>query len=831
MKHFVGIDLGTTNSAITTYDGKDTHVWKSPEQNDVTPSAIYIDKRGNKLIGKRAYDQAPLNPNNAAVLFKRFMGTDTKMELSSVNKTMTPEECSAEVLKVLFGYLPEEIRNDPNTGTVITVPAAFNQMQKDATMQAAQMAGIGNVSLMQEPVAAVMSVMKKGIGDGIFVVFDLGGGTLDVAIAQSIKGKVNLLAHNGIAVCGGRDFDRTIMDNVVVPWLLDNFSLPENFVADKRFTKLKRVSEWAAEKAKIELSSVESAVISLDESYINVTDLDGNEIYLDIPIERETYNKLIDKRVEDAVKAVRDTLKMASINPNDVERIVFIGGPTNYKPLRDKVSFELGIDGSMEVNPMTAVSEGASIFAESIDWSTSDHSRKSSRGNISSGGKLNITFNYIARTTSNTAKIGVKVGSPVAGYEFQIDSLDTGWTSGRMALESGTLTQVELTRSGDNIFKVFVFDNNGGAVSLENDKIIITKTMASVEAIPASHSIGIAVKEKMSGGRDVLEYLVRAGDSLPVKGTKTFKAAEMLKAGSSNALTFQIYEGEIDYPITDNRYVGAIKILGTDFDEGVIPVGADLICDYEELDSGNIIIRVSVPCIGSTFNSDRNFYSRQEGAVDYNSISTRLSSEIKTMNDRISSLKERANDDKLNEAEEKLNVASKLSSSKRGDAESIREAEEKVLEAKRLIAEARKNNLQKIRQLDLDNMESLFDEHLRKYARPSEITNFENMIRTAQKSIDTNSNDFENVISTMRSMTFGILFRQDWFVVDTFRDFEKSEYAFNDKNQYRALIAKGNECIRIDNINELRSVVIGLYGIRVAGVGDNMADAINILRG
>lgn len=829
MKNFVGIDLGTTNSAITTYDGIDTRVWKSPEQNDVTPSAIYVDKRGNKLIGKRAYDQAPLNPDNAATLFKKFMGTSTKMVFAG--KTMSPEECSAEILKVLYGYLPEEIRNDENTGTVITVPAAFNQMQKDATMQAAQMAGIGKVALMQEPVAAVMSIMKKGIGDGIFVIFDLGGGTLDVAIAQSIKGKVNLLAHNGIAVCGGSNFDTAIMDNIVVPWLISNWSLPENFVSDKRFTKLKRVAVWAAEKAKIELSSVENAVISLDESYINVSDLDGNEIYLDIPIARETYNKLINKRVEDAIQAVRDTLKKASINPTDVEKIVFIGGPTNYKPLRDKVSFELGIDGSMEVNPMTAVSEGASIFAESIDWSTSNHSRKSSKASLSSGGKLDVTFKYIARTTANTAKIGVNLRSSVSGYEFQIDSLDTGWTSGRMPLENGSVTQVELTKNGDNTFKLFVFDENGGAVGLENDKVIITKTMASVEAIPASHSIGIAVKEKMNGGRDVLEYLVHAGDSLPVKGTKTFKAAEMLKAGSSNALTFQIYEGEIEYPITDNRYVGAIKILGTDFDEGVIPVGADLICDYEELDSGNIIIRVSVPCIGSTFNSDRNFYSRQEGAVDYNSISTRLNSEIEAIGDRISTLKERANDDKLREAEEKLNAATELSSSKRGDPESILEAEEKLLEAKKLMAEARKNNLQKIRQLDLDDVEVRFDKYLRKYARPSEITNFENMLRTVQRSIDTNSSDFENIISTMKSMSFGILFRQDWFVVDIFRDFEKTEYDFNDKNKYHALIAKGNECIKADNINELRSIVIGLYGIRVAGVGDNMTDAINILRG
>ena len=209
MNTFVGIDLGTTNSAICSYDGSETRIWKSPQQNDVTPSAIYIDRRGNKQIGFNAYNMAPHSPDNAATLFKRLMGTSTPVNLPAVKISMTPEQCSAEILKVLFGYMPEEIRNNPDTGTVITVPAAFNQMQKDATMQAASMAGLGKVSLMQEPVAAVMSVMRARNTDGMFLVYDLGGGTLDIAIAESIGGRVNLLSHGGIAICGGRDFDRT----------------------------------------------------------------------------------------------------------------------------------------------------------------------------------------------------------------------------------------------------------------------------------------------------------------------------------------------------------------------------------------------------------------------------------------------------------------------------------------------------------------------------------------------------------------------------------------------------------------------------------------------
>ena len=160
MKYYVGIDLGTTNSAICTYDGRNTRVWKNPEQNDVTPSAIFIDKRGNRYYGNKAYNQAPYNPNNSATLFKRFMGTSNVIKFQSAGISMTPEECSTEILKTLYGYLPEEIRNSGDCATVITVPAAFNQVKKDATLKAANMAGIKNVALMQEPVAAIMSVMK-----------------------------------------------------------------------------------------------------------------------------------------------------------------------------------------------------------------------------------------------------------------------------------------------------------------------------------------------------------------------------------------------------------------------------------------------------------------------------------------------------------------------------------------------------------------------------------------------------------------------------------------------------------------------------------------------
>ena len=272
---YIGIDLGTTNSAICSYDGESIELYKSPEQHDVTPSAIFIDRRGNKYFGSRAYNSAARDPDNAATLFKRLMGTSTPVKLLALNLAMTPEECSAEVLRVLFGYLPEEFRRDGDTGTVITVPAAFNQIQKDSTMAAADAAGIGRVALMQEPVAAVMSVIRQRKSDGVFIVYDLGGGTLDVAIAESISGRVTLHAHGGIAMCGGRDFDRNLVDNIVMPWLRDNFDLPDDLIGNPKYKPLRWMATWATEKAKIELSKSQDAVVSLDESELRVRDESG----------------------------------------------------------------------------------------------------------------------------------------------------------------------------------------------------------------------------------------------------------------------------------------------------------------------------------------------------------------------------------------------------------------------------------------------------------------------------------------------------------------------------------------------------------------------------
>lgn len=830
MTNYIGIDLGTTNSAICSYNGTKVRIWKSPEQNDVTPSAIFINKRGNKYYGTDAYENAPSNEESTATLFKRYLGTNHTFTIKSTGQTLTPEECSAEMLKVLYGYLPEEIRNAKDTATVITVPAAFNQMKKDATLVAASLAGIGKVALMQEPVAAIMSVVQHSKHNGYFIVYDLGGGTFDVSIAQNINGKVNLLAQGGKEMCGGRDWDRLIFNEIIMPWLIDQYNLPEDFAVYPQYRLLHRLALYAAEKAKIQLSSLlnedDNVSIVMDESKINTSDEDGKEIYIDIPMSRESLNKLIGTLIDDTIEITRDTMSSAGLSATDIDKIVFVGGPTKYKPLRDIVSSELVIPANIDVNPMTAVAEGAAIFAESIDWCSNRHDRKSSRIGVSAD--TNISFRYESRTSDSKARVAFLV-SEGTSLSVELVSSDTGWTSGRADLRRGTVLTVPLSINGVNTFVVTMYDNFGAPLLLKENRILITKTMATISTIPASHSISIKVLEKKDGPF-VLLPLVQKNDELPKKGSIALRAGEPLKANSNKTLSFSMWEGDIEYPIEDNLYIGEYVISGKSFENGIIPTGAEIICEYEVAESGAIHLGVSVPCIGVDFGRE-NFYSSKEGLLDLNN-SEKIIEEGEALLERISSMDEKIDDERLFKATQRIeHTIDEIG--RHSDAENINSAIAEMLEIKKIIAKVRNDHLKEIRQMDLDSCAGFFTTHVQKYATQIEIDEFNNLSKTAQRSIDRNDNGFDNQLDQMRSLNFAILWKQDWFVIDRFNLEMKKPYSYTDQIRFEKDKKKGQFLIADDKIDELRDLYFEMYDYRkFNSVNDeNMFNDVNVIKG
>ena len=847
MANYVGIDLGTTNSVISTYDRTSTRIRQSlQERNDVTPSAIFIGRRGGTIVGQRAYHQVVSSPDNCATEFKRKMGTSTPIELSGANRTLTPEECSAEILKTLFGYLPEEIRNSADTGTVVTVPAAFNQIKRNATSQAAEMAEIGNVKLMQEPVAAVMSYMRVRNTDGRFLVYDLGGGTFDAAIAESTGGRVALLAHGGIEYCGGRDFDRLLRDNIVLPHLHERYNLPDDLSVDPTFRKVVRAAERGCELAKIGLSSeIEYPIIigDMDEEE-PLLDLNGAEIYADIPLHRDIFDKLIDEKINDTINRVRETMEECGVNAQYLDCIVWVGGPTHYKPLRDKVSSELGIEGDLDaVNPMTTVAEGASIFAESIDWSSEDRGRKSTRGQISAA-ELPFRFNYIARTSTDTAKIAVQVdGNVPTGNTFEVVSLDDASISGRYPLKHATTVDVSLPKPGDNTFKVTAYDAAGEPIKQE--EIVITKTAAILDAIPASHTIVLEVLDHLSG-QSKPYHLIQKGEPLPKTESVELIAGQTVIAGSSDSLKFIMWEGDIEHPINKNRLIGCLEVTGGDFDEGIISEGSDLICNYEILDSGEIILEVEAPEIAGIYKE--NFYSRKEGERDYSADASQIANEATQVRNRVDEIANQIDDPRLEDARRKLELPSSLNSEE-SDTEKVQEASEAVLDANNLINRVKRDNLKVIRKMDLDETLTFFDMYIRQHARPSEATEYENLVATAQRSIDNNDSDevFESLLSQLRGRNFEILWRQPWFVIEQFKHLESTPYAFLDRRRFEELARSGRQFIEregldrelhqgpiIDTpaIGDLREIVRELMLLpRIDGAGDvdNVNQVANIL--
>jgi molecular chaperone DnaK (HSP70) len=370
---FIGIDLGTSNSVICgIVDGK-LRLFKTTDGADTLPSAIYLDKRGMRLYGRRALEQALLNPDSIATGFKRLLGTATPIELkpdsAAAPVKLTPEECSADIIKQLLAQASTETGRSDFTQVVITIPAAFNQMQSEATLRAADRAGLTNVRLLQEPVAAAIAAARQGGDDkpqGNYLIYDLGGGTFDLALARADGDDIKIIANQGINMLGGRDLDRKIVQDIIRPWLVENFDIPDDFFRDAKYKRLMRVCLLAAEKAKIDLSSRETTTIFASDDEVRTEDKSGVDIFLDVRLARDAFEKMIGETVSRTITVAQQLLEDQNLKAGDINRLVFIGGPSKIPLVRTRVSAELGIAADLSLDPLTTVAVGAAHYAAQL---------------------------------------------------------------------------------------------------------------------------------------------------------------------------------------------------------------------------------------------------------------------------------------------------------------------------------------------------------------------------------------------------------------------------------------------------------------------------------
>ncbi|MDV8069646.1 molecular chaperone DnaK [Rhodococcus sp. IEGM 1366] len=353
MARAVGIDLGTTNSVVAVLEGGEPVVVANSEGSRTTPSVVAFAKNGEVLVGQPAKNQAVTNVDRTLRSVKRHIGTDWNVEIDG--KKYTPQEISARTLMKLKrdaeAYLGEEI-----TDAVITVPAYFEDAQRQATKEAGQIAGLNVLRIVNEPTAAALAYgLDKGDTEQTILVFDLGGGTFDVSLLEIGDGVVEVRATSGDNHLGGDDWDERI-----VSWLVDKFKAQNGIDLTKDKMALQRLRE-AAEKAKIELSSSQSTSINLP--YITV-DADKNPLFLDEQLTRSEFQKITSDLLDRTRAPFQAVIKDSGISVKDIDHVVLVGGSTRMPAVSDLVrEMTGGREPNKGVNPDEVVAVGAALQA------------------------------------------------------------------------------------------------------------------------------------------------------------------------------------------------------------------------------------------------------------------------------------------------------------------------------------------------------------------------------------------------------------------------------------------------------------------------------------
>jgi molecular chaperone DnaK len=346
MSKIIGIDLGTTNSCVAVLEGGEPKVIPNPEGNRTTPSVVAF-KNGERLVGEVAKRQAITNPNTI-ISIKRHMGTDYKVEIEG--KKYTPQEISAIILQYLKSYA-EDYLGEPVTRAVITVPAYFNDAQRQATKDAGRIAGLEVERIINEPTAAALAYGLDKEEDQTILVYDLGGGTFDVSILELGDGVFEVKATAGDNHLGGDDFDQVIID-----YLVEQFKQEHGIDLSKDKMALQRLKD-AAEKAKKELSGVTQTQISLPFISANET----GPLHLETTLTRAKFEELSAHLVERTMGPVRQALQDAGLTPSDIDKVILVGGSTRIPAVQEAIKRELGKEPHKGVNPDEVVAIGAAI--------------------------------------------------------------------------------------------------------------------------------------------------------------------------------------------------------------------------------------------------------------------------------------------------------------------------------------------------------------------------------------------------------------------------------------------------------------------------------------
>ena len=594
-----GIDLGTTNSCLAIPDNDHGFeiIDNQADRMSVTPSAVLINGKGRMLIGQRAYNSQKVE--DLAIQFKRQMGLSKMIHFASAGVDKMPEELSSEILKQLRSDAETRL-NRPIENVVITVPAAFKTLQSEATNKAGKLAGFKNIILLQEPIAAAVAYgAKPDSKDKHWMVFDYGGGTLDVAIISTLDNRLTVENSEGDNYFGGSDIDRILFREVVLKKLkADGYHVDELFDESTSSGKsMARKIQLDCERCKIELSNKDTAILEI----FDIDDDEDNPIEFECEITRAELEALIADTVERSIVIAKKALAGADVKPEQLDKVLLVGGSTFIPLVRQRLAEEFGVPLDSSLNPMTVVAAGAAIYAstsvidveEEVELTSANHAI------------INLTYDPIS--SDETVNVIGKVAniSDVSIAKVKIDCAinkdfsGVCWTSGWMELldqYTGIFDVDVLLQKGVlNHFRVSACDASGSEIVIENPYFDIkhNETVLKMSAPPATMSIGVQIKDSKTG-YDVLYHVIKKNSPLPAQDDRTFKLSRDIDPMRDDCITIKIWEGENTQNPEANFPAGAITVQSSAMDR-MIPKGTEIELTIVADENRNIRVSGYIP--------------------------------------------------------------------------------------------------------------------------------------------------------------------------------------------------------------------------------------------
>ncbi|HEX4125511.1 MAG TPA: Hsp70 family protein [Tepidisphaeraceae bacterium] len=593
-----GIDLGTTNSSIALCRGGEVKVFQTTDLMNVMPSVVYISRNGRILVGRRAYDTWVADPENTQAEFKRWMGFTDRLTFPGSGKQMSAEELSAEVLKALRADAERQTAQSI-AAAVITVPAAFGSLQCDATGRAAKLAGFEYSPLLQEPIAAAIAYgAAPASRDQRWMVFDLGGGTLDIAIVSTRDGRLAVMEHQGNNRLGGKDVDRAIAGKMISDPLATAFRLPTEDTDPAAHNRLQRAITRHAEQAKIALSTAGQTTVDL---FDIGEDLDGKTIEMTLVLKRSEMERHVQPVVDRCIELVRRAITGARVSPADLDRVLLVGGPTQMPIFREALIAELGPKLDHSLDPMTAVSHGAALYASTLEHPDLPAASASSAAAAPTAlGNAAVQLAYERASGTPTSPVAVLCDPATRIAEIKIDAAGGIWTSGWIPATAGCAqTEVLLTANKPvTKFLLSARDARGSAIVIEPAEFTITY-MLPMAAPPLPHTMAIEISTV--NGITKFDPVFARHVPLPAEARKTYNADHTLRPSDVEAtLAVKFWEIEVSDDPQEKWWAGCVHLRADQIKRPILegtPLELTIRIDH----SRKMTVEVFVPALNQSF--------------------------------------------------------------------------------------------------------------------------------------------------------------------------------------------------------------------------------------